>query len=223
MEEGAAPAILTGDAHLIAFIQQAGVGQIFSKAPVQRQCARRHFAPVIHDLGDAGVHFQTFRHPQQPFGQIAHHRQRHRRRYRRIPVLVLVGRPVNRIRAFDMGHGWTRHLPTSIEIITVFGLHLLEILAADHAFAAQLFGVQRRRCFPRPDFFVHHRLGGGGFVGLVMAQPPVAHHVNDHILVEGHPVFNRQLGDEQHRFRVIAVHMKNRGLHHLGDIGAIQS
>ncbi len=55
-----------------------------------------------------------------------------------------------------------------------------------------------------------------------MAEPAIADDVDDHILVEGHPVFERQPGDEQHRFGIIAVHMEDRRLHHLGHIGAIQ-
>ena len=55
-----------------------------------------------------------------------------------------------------------------------------------------------------------------------MTEAPVANHVDDHILIEGHPIFHCQAGDEQYRFGIIAVDVKNRGLHHLGHVGAIE-
>ena len=72
------------------------------------------------------------------------------------------------------------------------------------------------------DRLVHQRLGEGRLVALVVAMAAIAEHVDDHRLLEFLPELGRDLGREHHRFRIVAVHMENRRLDHLGDIGRIR-
>ena len=71
------------------------------------------------------------------------------------------------------------------------------------------------------DGRVHHRLRGRRLVGLVVAEAAVADEVDDHVLVELHAVRERQARGEHHRLRVVAVHVQDRRLDHLGDVAAV--
>ena len=73
----------------------------------------------------------------------------------------------------------------------------------------------------RCDLLVHHRLGERRLVAFVVAMPAVAEHVDDDGLVEFLPEFDRDLGREHHRFRIVAVHMEDRRVDHLRHVGRI--
>ena len=73
----------------------------------------------------------------------------------------------------------------------------------------------------RGDRLVHQRLGERRLVALVMAVPAVAEHVDDDRLLEFLPELGRDLGGEDHGFRIVAVDVEDRRLDHLGDVGGI--
>ena len=109
-----------------------------------------------------------------------------------------------------------------VEILAVLVRELAHAVLVEHVLAHQAFGVKGGRCFVGLDLLVHHRLGRRGLVGLVVAQAAVADQVDDHVLVEGHAVVQRQLGDEQHGLGVVTVDVEDGRLDHLGDVGAVQ-
>ena len=55
-----------------------------------------------------------------------------------------------------------------------------------------------------------------------VAKPPIAEHVDDDRPLEFLPVLGRNLGGEYNRFGIIAVHVEDERLDHLGDIGRIR-
>ena len=71
------------------------------------------------------------------------------------------------------------------------------------------------------DFLVENRLREGGLVGLVVPATAETIHVDEHVAVEFLAEFEGELGDHADRFGVIAVHVENGGLDHLGDVGAV--
>ena len=71
------------------------------------------------------------------------------------------------------------------------------------------------------DNAIHDRLSGGGLVGLVMAETAIADQIDDHVLAEAHAVGQCQTRDLNDRLGVIAIHMKDGRLEHLGDVAAI--
>src|SRR5690606_41025871 len=71
------------------------------------------------------------------------------------------------------------------------------------------------------DLPVHERLGVAGVVALVVAVPPVADHVDDDVLVEALPVRERQAGDAHAGLGVVTVHVEDRRLDGLGDVGRV--
>ena len=72
------------------------------------------------------------------------------------------------------------------------------------------------------DRLVHERLGRRRLVRLVVAVAPVADQVDHHVLAELHAVVEREARREHHRFRVVRVHVEDRGLDHLGDVAAVE-
>ena len=74
----------------------------------------------------------------------------------------------------------------------------------------------------RADCLVHQRLGERRLVALIVAEAPVAEHVDDNRLLEFLPEFGCDLGGEHHGLRIIAVGMENWRLDHLGDIGGVR-
>ena len=73
----------------------------------------------------------------------------------------------------------------------------------------------------RADRAIHQRLREGRLVALVMPVAAIAEHVDDDRLVELLPVFDRDFGAVDDRFRVVAVGVEDRRLDQLGDVGRI--
>ena len=71
------------------------------------------------------------------------------------------------------------------------------------------------------DAGIHQGLGEGRLVGLVMAVAPVAEHVDHHRLAEMLAVLDGDLGDMHHGLGIVAVHVEDRRVDHLGDVGGV--
>ena len=99
--------------------------------------------------------------------------------------------------------------------------HPVSLLLTEHRVFHDSLGVFGARGRQAVDFFIHHRLRDARVVSLVVTVTPVTHQIDHHVFFEQHAVFQRQPGYRHHRFRVIAVDMKNRRIHHFGDIAAI--
>ena len=54
-----------------------------------------------------------------------------------------------------------------------------------------------------------------------MTTTTVADQVDDHVTLVLHTVIDSQLSDEQHSFRIVAIHMEDRRLDHLGHVGRV--
>ncbi len=72
------------------------------------------------------------------------------------------------------------------------------------------------------DLVVHQRLGDGRLVRLVVAVAAVADDVDDHVLVELVAEIEGQARGEDHRLGVVAVHVEDRRVDHLADVGAVE-
>ena len=62
-----------------------------------------------------------------------------------------------------------------------------------------------------------------GLVGLVVAVAPVADEVDDDVLAERLAELERELHHAHARLGVVAVHVEDRRLHHLGDVGGVHA
>ena len=83
-------------------------------------------------------------------------------------------------------------------------------------------GVDLARRLLAADLLVHERLRRGRLVGLVVAELAIADQVDDHVLVERHAVVHREARHEHDCFDVVAVHVEDRRLDHLGDVAAVE-
>ena len=115
-----------------------------------------------------------------------------------------------------------RNFELSFKVRAPAGLHLFDVALGDDAFTDQPLAVDFQRGRVRADLLVHQRLGERGLVAFVVAETPVAEHVDDHRALEFHPVFGRNLGGVNHRFRIVAVDVEDQRLDHLGDVGRIR-
>ncbi len=114
-----------------------------------------------------------------------------------------------------------RGLEFGVEPGAPVALHLLDFALGDDALGDQFLAVDFQRRGMRSDLLVHQRLGERRLVAFVVAEAPVAEHVDDHRPLELLPVLGRNLGREHHRFRIVAVHVEDQRLDHLGDVGRI--
>ena len=72
------------------------------------------------------------------------------------------------------------------------------------------------------DDLIHLRLRHHGLVLLIVAKAAETNHVNHNIFMKPHTEIKSQLSHHDHRFRIIAIDMKNRRFDHLGDISTVQ-
>src|SRR5262245_16762696 len=76
---------------------------------------------------------------------------------------------------------------------------------------------------PRTNRSIEQRLRERRFVGFTVTQLSIAEQVDDDVLLERASKIHRQgygLGDS---FRILAIHMEDRNLQHLCDIGTVSA
>ena len=71
------------------------------------------------------------------------------------------------------------------------------------------------------DLLVEGGLGEGGFVGLVVAVFAVAIHVYHGVALEEAAELEGEGGDEADGLGIVAIHVEDGGLDHLGYVGAV--
>ena len=98
---------------------------------------------------------------------------------------------------------------------------LLGLAGGQHALGEQALGVELAHRRVLANRAVHQGLCRRRFIGLVVAEAPVAHQVDDDVLAEFLPVAQRQARHEDHRFRVIRIHVQDRRFDHLRHVAAI--
>ena len=97
----------------------------------------------------------------------------------------------------------------------------LGLVQGDVPSAYQVLHVDLAHASQRLDGSVHLGLGVAGIVTLVVALSAVADHVDHHVLVEPLPVGECKPGNADAGFGVVAVHVQDRRLYGLGDVGAV--
>ena len=98
---------------------------------------------------------------------------------------------------------------------------LLGFLEAQLAPLHERLGVQLAHRATLLDELVHERLGVARVVALVVPVAPIADHVDHDVLVERLPEHVRQPRHADARLGIVAVHVEDRGLDHLGHVGGV--
>ena len=124
--------------------------------------------------------------------------------------------PVGAVRAIGFA---SREL--LLEEVAELGLHLIDLGLGEQPFLDEAVRVDLDHARMLGDPLIHQRLGEGRLVGLVMAVAAVAEHVDDHRLAEALAELGGDLGDVNHGFRIVAVHVEDRRIDHLGDVGRV--
>ena len=110
-------------------------------------------------------------------------------------------------------------LQTALEVVQDFLGLFHSQLAAVH----QAFRVELSHGATLLDFLIHERLSKGRVVDLLVAVPAVADEVDHDVLAELSAVLVSQASNPHARLRIVAVHVKDRSLHHLGDVRGVRA
>jgi hypothetical protein len=215
--EGAAPAVLPGQAHRDALLEERGEGDRLGHAVVERALALPHLGALLQQLLDLLVDVEALGRRGEGAGQRGDLLGRKAGRHlvlRFVPAAV-VGVPVGRQPAQGrlLLHPG-RLLVGGVELLADAGGHAVGLLGAAEALGIEL--PQRRMGV---DPAVEPRLGDGRVVHLAVAVPAVADQVDHHIAVEGVTVVDRQGGGARHGLGDLAVDVEDRDRQALGDVG----
>ena len=124
--------------------------------------------------------------------------------------------PVRLVRLVAVGR-----LELVLQALVPLADHAVGLFRRQQALADQPLGVDLPGGRMLADLLVHQRLGEGRLVALVVAEAPVAEHVDDDVLLEGLAELGRDARDVDHRLGVVAVHVEDRRLDDLGRVGAV--
>ncbi len=221
MEERAAAAVLAGQPHLVAGLEQARIGHHLGEAPVHRQLAGGHPRAVVHDARDLRMQREPGGHTRDLGEERPALALRNSGDDRRIPVALAVAAPVHRVCVADHAEHRLGQRLALVEPLAILLREPLRIGRLDDTGLDERAHVDLARRRVLPDDLVHLRLRGGGLVRLVVAMTPVADEIDDEVLVEGLAILERQARDEHGCLRVVAVHVEHRRFDHLGDIAAV--
>src|SRR5260370_31529245 len=97
MEEGSAPAVLSGEAHAEAVLDQRRVGERLGASPVERLLALQHLPAVGDQLRYARMQTEALRIAGDALTERAQSRQLHRPRPSLGPIPLPIGAPVHRV------------------------------------------------------------------------------------------------------------------------------
>ena len=218
LAEGAAAAVLAGEANRSAFGHQRTHRQQLGRGPIRLALlvvGRRTASELTRQLrvrceplrvGRQVIEDRIERGPRHP----GLHVRPHAHRLGRLGGL-------HRVRCMRAGLVERR-----LQLVMEVGEGALGFLHRQLTTLHQGLDVQLANTAPFGDGLVHQRLGVAGIVTLVVPEAAVAHHVDDDVLVEALSVFERQLGHAHTGLRVVAVDVEDRCLHGLGNVAAVQ-
>ena len=220
--EGTPAAVLARQAHRRALDQQRAESQRLGKRPVDAFAAVDHLLAGVQLPGNLAVQVEVVRHVAQLAADPA-----------QLP-LVDGGIAADIFAARRLHAGPGAFQPVCLVgfvaagRLEIFFQPLLELAddalgfpVGQDALVDQLPAVDFAHRLVARDRAVHQRLGEGRLVALVMAVAPVAEHVDHDIGLEGVAELHGDAGDMDDRFRIVAVHMEDRRLHDLGELGAV--
>ena len=222
MGKGAPTHILPGQADIMALCQQCAVGQDFCIAPVHRQGAGGHLVTIIQQPGNLLLRHKAIRHFIKAGRQLLQGAQIQAGVRCYVPFMANVGSPVNMQGGVGVFHHTVPgHRMAFIQRLAISLKPGFIVFSGQGAHGHEPVGIEAQGCGVLANLLIHDGLGDGRFVPLIVPPAAIAHHVNDHILVELHAIVQRQLGDEDHRLRVITIDMEDGRLDHLGNLSAV--
>ncbi len=232
LHERAAARVLPGEPDRGALEQQRAEREQLAVAPVDPALAR-HLRPLLEQLAQLRVHGEGLRRRDVRVADPLEHLERDRglalRRGGGVVALLGGGLleaaggvgPVGGPRV-GRGRGLAGLGEHPLQLLLVVLERRLGLLDGDVAAADERLGVDLAHRALALDQRVHQRLGHRRVVALVVAATAVADHVDDDVLLELLPEVERQLGHPGAGLGVVAVHVEDRRLDHLADVGAVE-
>ena len=229
LHKGAATGVLSGHAYGRALEQQRAERQQFAKAPIDRSAAA-HLGALLEQLLKFRMHRESGWRVVVSIADGGDHGLAHRRRGWLARAVILLGSRTLEVGDRAAIRGNDRHR-AGLRFVS-FGKGTLEpvleifvgrvvLFLGDVAAADQGLDIKRANASLGLDEVVHERLGHRGVVALVVPAAAIADEVDDDIPVELLAVGEGELRHADDRLRVIAVHMEDRRLDHLGDIRGV--
>ena len=205
----------------MAFLEQRAEGERFTRRPVDAFAGLDCLGAIVEKTLDGLVDLKAWWNDRDLRADLAQGLNRN--------AGVAAARIVGVARGFQarpaavepvglVGLVTARCLEFSFKPCTPIGAHLFYFTFGDDVLGDQFLAVDFLRGRMRADFLIHQRLGERGLIAFVVAETPVAEHVDDHRPLELHAVFGRHFRREHHRFRIVAVHMEDQRLNHLGNV-----
>jgi hypothetical protein len=112
-------------------------------------------------------------------------------------------------------------VPSSRTRARLASISVLQGAGVDHALFAEPLAVDRSQRRVRLDLPVEDRLRERRVVPFVVAVPPVADQVDDHVLLEALPELDRQPRRVDAGLGIVRVHVEDRRLDHLGHVARV--
>ena len=223
--ERAALAVLAGEPHRVALDQQRAERQRLAGRPIDAFAGLDRLAAVLQKALDGAVGVEARREGGDLLTDLLERLER-RAGLAAARIVVVARRRHAGPAAIEpvgaVGLVALARLELGIEPRAPVRAHLLDLALGDDVFADELLAVDLARGGMVADRLVHQRLGERRLVALVVPVAPVAEHVDDDGMLEFLPELGRDLGGEHHRFRIVAVDVKDRRLDHLGDVGRVR-
>ncbi len=199
-------------------------GGRLARRPVKRLLAPGHLAPGSHAALDLAVRVEILRQAGLCIEQALQPVPLHAGGY----VLGVGGRPAD----VALPHPAQRLRLQRAVVVTCLGQFgfqplgplagdLVGLFARDLVEFEQVFEVAFADALAVFDGLVEQRLGEARLVAFVVAAPPVAVHVDEHVAFERIAEVHRQADDLGDGLGVLAVDVEDRALEHLGDIGGV--
>ncbi len=212
--EGAALAVLPGETHGRALQQQRTKGQCLGHAVIEEPLAAPHLPALLEQLLDLGMNMKVARIAGETVADLLDCRGAQAgvdlvfRLVSSSRIIRPIGRKLCQHRA--LGHPG--------RLLLRFGqlnLHFLDPRGGVHSDLPGIDLVERGMIL---DLCVTQRLRDGRVVHFAVAMAAVTDQVDDHIGVEGIPVFHGQRGDTDCGLGIFCVDMEDGNRQPLADV-----
>lgn len=215
--EGAATRILTGQAHIVALVDQRTEGEQLGEGPVDLALVG-HLATLLQHRLHARVHVETVGSVQERVADALQHRLVHRGDDGGGHLLIVLDRLRRLGNVLLQLADLVEH---ALQLTLVVAQRVLGLLHGDVATADQRFGVGLTDRTLGVDDVVHLRLGHRGVVALVVPAAAVADEVDDDVLAELLAEVDRETRDPVASLRVVTVDVEDRRADELRDVGGV--
>ena len=221
--ERPAAAILAGQTHGRAFLQQRAEGERLGEGPVKRPAARQRLDAARQEaLLQRGIQMKLAGHSGEHAADFLQRLRRDARRHRRVRIIRLV----DARGAAEGGAvaGFLEHqhfLVAALELVPDGLLQRVDIGLGNDVLGDELALVNFPEGRAVRDLFGDRRLGESRLVRLVVALAAVAIHVDDDVPAEALAELERENGSPVELHRLLAIHMQDRRFDHLRHVGRI--